>query len=68
MKMTYYLDGKEITPEELKGQSGHLKIKIDYTNNAKKTVNIDGKKQEVYSPFGGDDRLILAGMRRFPML
>lgn len=51
MKMTYYLDGKEITPEELKGQSGHLKIKIDYTNNAKKTVNIDGKKQEVYSPF-----------------
>ena len=23
MKMTYYLDGKEITPEELKGQSGH---------------------------------------------
>ena len=51
MKMTYYLDGKEMTPEELKGQSGHLKIKIDYTNHAKKTVKVDGKKQEVYSPF-----------------
>ena len=24
MKMTYFLDGKEMSPEELKGQSGHL--------------------------------------------
>lgn len=51
MKMTYYLDGREISPEELKGQSGHLKIRIDYKNHAKKTVKVDGKKQEVYSPF-----------------
>ena len=51
MKMTYYLDGREVSPEELKGQSGHLKIRIDYKNHAKKTVKVDGKKQEVYSPF-----------------
>lgn len=51
MKMTYFLDGKEMSPEELKGQSGHLKIRIDYKNHAKKTVKVDGKKQDVYSPF-----------------
>ena len=51
MKMTYYLDGKEMSPEALKGQSGHLKIRIDYKNHAKKTVKVDGKKQDVYSPF-----------------
>lgn len=34
VKLTYYLDGKEISPEELKGKSGQLKICIDYTNHA----------------------------------
>ena len=29
VKLTYYLDGKKISPSELKGKSGHLKIKID---------------------------------------
>ena len=51
VKLTYYLDGKEIKPDDLKGKSGHLKIKVDYTNTEKKTVEVDGKKQEVYTPF-----------------
>ena len=28
VKLTYYLDGKKISPSELKGKSGHLKIKL----------------------------------------
>ena len=43
MKLTYYLDGKEISPDELAGKSGHVKIRIDYTNNTL-TDTADGGK------------------------
>lgn len=32
IRITYELDGKEISEEELKGKSGHLKMQIDYIN------------------------------------
>lgn len=51
VKMTYTLDGKEITPEELSGKSGKLNIKIEYTNKAKHYVEIDGQYVEMYTPF-----------------
>ncbi|MER2027237.1 MAG: hypothetical protein ABS874_08395, partial [Lachnospiraceae bacterium] len=34
-KITYYLDGKEISPEDLAGKSGKVKIHIDYDNSEK---------------------------------
>ena len=49
MKVTYKLDGKEIKPEDLAGKSGKVTIHFDYTNNQKKTVTINGKKQTVAS-------------------
>lgn len=51
VKLKYYLDGKEMKPSELKGKSGHLKITVDYKNNEKKSVSVDGKDTEVYTPF-----------------
>lgn len=51
VKLTYFLDGKEVKADELKGKSGHLKIQVQYTNNEKKTVTVDGKEEEVYTPF-----------------
>lgn len=51
MKVTYKLDGKEIKPEDLTGKSGKVTIRFDYTNNQKKTVTINGKKQTVAVPF-----------------
>ncbi len=51
VKFTYYLDGKEIKPDDLAGKSGKLKIKVDYTNNTKTTVDINGKKETMYTPF-----------------
>lgn len=51
MKITYTLDGKEISPEELAGKSGKVTIRFEYDNKAKKTVNVDGKDIEVYTPF-----------------
>ena len=51
MKITYTLDGKEISPEELAGKSGKVTIRFEYDNKAKQTVNVDGKDIEVYTPF-----------------
>lgn len=51
MKFTYYLDGQEIQPADLKGKSGHLTIHIDYENHVKKTVDVNGVSEEMYSPF-----------------
>ncbi|MEE0954331.1 MAG: hypothetical protein U0L49_00795 [Eubacterium sp.] len=51
VKMTYYLDGKEISPEDLAGKSGKVKIKVEYINHTKKTVTINGEEKEVSSPF-----------------
>ncbi len=51
MKITYTLDGKEVTPEELAGHSGHVVIRFDYTNNSKKTVEINGEDADIYTPF-----------------
>ena len=45
------MDGTEISPEELAGRTGHLKMVVTYTNNSKKTTKIDGKNTEIYSPF-----------------
>lgn len=50
-EVTYYLDGTEISPEELAGKSGNVTIRFDYTNNAKTTVKINGKKEQIYVPF-----------------
>ena len=51
MKIKYYLDDQEITPDELAGKSGHLRMEVSYTNKSKKTVKVDDKDVEVYSPF-----------------
>ena len=50
-KITYYLDGKEMTPEEIAGKSGKVTIRFNYTNNEKTTQVVDGEEHEVYVPF-----------------
>ena len=50
-----YLDGQEMQPQDLVGKSGHLQIKIQYTNNEKKSAKVDGKNETIYSPFCNAD-------------
>lgn len=50
-KVTYFMDGKELSPEEMAGKSGRATIRFDYTNHEKTTQEVDGKKHEVYVPF-----------------
>lgn len=52
MKMTYYLDGEEIAPEDLAGKSGKVTIRMDYTNKEKTE---DG----VYVPFAAVTGMML---------
>ena len=47
----YYLDGKEYTSKELNGKSGNIKIVINFENTSKHKVNINGKKETLYTPF-----------------
>lgn len=49
--ITYFLDGKEIAPEDLAGQSGEVKIRFDYTNNETVKATIDGNETDIYVPF-----------------
>lgn len=51
MRITYLLDGKEISPGEISGKSGRVTIRFDYTNNEKRTVTVDGKETELFVPF-----------------
>ncbi len=51
IKITYELDGKTVSADEIAGKSGKVKIRFDYTNNEVRTVNIDGKDEKIYVPF-----------------
>lgn len=51
VSISYRLDGKSISPEELAGKSGKVTIRFTYKNNQKETVEIDGKKETIYVPF-----------------
>lgn len=51
LSVTYYLDGKAVSADEIKGKSGKVKIRYDYKNKQYETVNIDGKDEKIYIPF-----------------
>ena len=58
-KVTYYLDGKEISPEDLAGKTGKVKIRFDYTNTTSYTETVNGEKQTVSVPFAAITGLVL---------
>lgn len=51
VSIEYTLDGKAVTADELKGQSGHLVATVKLTNNTSEEVTVNGKKRTVYTPF-----------------
>lgn len=57
LSVTYSLNGKVTTPQEIEGKSGKVTIRFDYTNNAYETVKINGKEERIYVPF-----LMMSGM------
>ena len=51
VKVSYFLDGKSITAEELAGKSGKVTMRFDYYNNQTSSAVIDGKQEEIVVPF-----------------
>lgn len=51
LKVSYKLDGKAVSAEEIAGKSGKATIRFDYTNKQYSEVNIGGKTEKIYVPF-----------------
>lgn len=58
-KVTYYLNDKEVSGEELAGQSGTVRIRFDYTNNSEYTEIVNGEKITVCVPFAAITGIVL---------
>ena len=61
LRLTYMLDGKIVSADEIAGKSGHVTIRFDYKNNQYSNVTIGGKEEKIYVPFAMLTGLILDG-------
>lgn len=50
VNIKYFLDGQEMTAEEIAGQKGNVAIQITLNNSLKKTVTVSGKTYEITCP------------------
>ncbi len=50
VKVTYYLEGEEVSPEEIAGATGNVKMRFDYENKTSVKVNVDGEYVETQVP------------------
>ena len=51
MTVTYTLDGKKVSADEIAGKTGKVSIRFDYDNRQVETVKIDGKEEKIHVPF-----------------
>lgn len=51
VKITYELDGAEVSESDLEGKTGHLKIRIHMTNENSETKTINGKEIIIHPCF-----------------
>lgn len=63
INVSYALDGKNISAEELAGKSGTVTIRYTYENYQYETVKIDGREEKIYVPFAMLTGLLLDGSR-----
>lgn len=59
VKVTYYLEGKQVTAEEIAGKSGNVKIRFDYQNNTSAYFTEDGVKTKGTVPFAAISAVFL---------
>ena len=55
IRIQYYLNGTEVTADEIAGQAGHVAIKISAENTLKRKITVEGKEYNIACP------MILAG-------
>ncbi len=51
LSVSYKLDGKPISADDLVGKSGRVTIRFDYQNKQYETVELGGKQEKIYVPF-----------------
>lgn len=51
VKVSYYLDGKKVSPDEIAGKSGKVTIRFDYYNHTSEKVKVKSKDISVQTPF-----------------
>ena len=61
VKVTYYLDGKQVTAQEIAGKAGNVKIRFDYQNNTAAYFTEDGVKTKATVPFAAISAVFLDG-------
>lgn len=61
VKITYFLDGQEISAKDLAGKSGKVTIRYEYTNHSTQKVTIDGAEETIATPFAVVTGMILPG-------
>ncbi|MGN0378176.1 MAG: hypothetical protein ACI4EU_01155 [Butyrivibrio sp.] len=50
-KISFKLDGKNVSAEDMDGASGDMEMTFTYMNNLKKDATIDGKTEKINVPF-----------------
>lgn len=51
VKVTYYLDGEEVKPENIAGKTGHMVIRYEFINNEHESKIIAGEEKEIQVPY-----------------
>lgn len=51
VKITYTLNDEEMSLEDILGKEGKVTIKLSFQNNTSQKVNINGKMENLYTPF-----------------
>lgn len=59
LSLRYWLDGEELTAQELAGKSGNVTIRFEYENRAHSLVEVNGQQTEMYVPFAVVTGMIL---------
>lgn len=59
LKISYTLDGKNVSPESIAGKSGKVTIRFDYTNFAYEMKKVNGKEEKIFVPFAMMTGMIL---------
>lgn len=60
ISIRYFLDETEMTPEEIAGKSGNLRMEITYKNNVSTQVEINGEMTTIYAPVATLGGMILS--------
>ncbi|MEG1779411.1 MAG: hypothetical protein RR263_04855, partial [Oscillospiraceae bacterium] len=50
VSISYYLDGKKMTPQEIAGKSGKMEMHLSFHNTTSYTVDINGKPSVIHMP------------------